>query len=109
MLQPIRPNDASGIYRAQVNGATPNEAAGEAARTAADRPTGAARRADSISLSLRAQELLRTQQAVEQAPDVRAERVDALRAQIASGTYSVEPQAIAQALASAAQGAGLEP
>jgi negative regulator of flagellin synthesis FlgM len=62
------------------------------------RPKEAGPRADEASLSAEAQELLMARRAVQGAPDVRAERVAALRAEIDAGTYRVDEQALARKL-----------
>ena len=86
MVQPIRPNDASGIYRRQVGQA-------EAAEAAAARQNGAAvrgDRSDRVTLSEGAREFARIMDAVQAAPETRATRVDELRARIDSGQYEVD-------------------
>lgn len=55
-------------------------------------------RADSAGITGAARELGRALQAVEAVDDVRAERVAALRAQIANGTYSPDPREVAKKL-----------
>lgn len=63
-----------------------------------DRP-GSAPKADgvdTVSLSDRAQELKAAMKAVQQAPDVREDRVAALRQQIADGSYGVPSDVLAR-------------
>lgn len=96
MTQPIRPSDASGIYRQQVTQAEAAEAAA-ARRSAAN--GHASRRSDSVTLSEGAREFARIMDAVQQAPEVRAERVETLRARIESGTYVVDHTGLAALLA----------
>jgi negative regulator of flagellin synthesis FlgM len=58
----------------------------------------AGQRPDQASLSAEAQELLQARRAVQESPDVRADRVAALRQQIQDGTYRVDEQALARRL-----------
>ena len=58
----------------------------------------AGQRPDQTSLSAEAQELLQARRAVQDSPDVRADRVAALRQQIQDGTYKVDEYALAQRL-----------
>jgi negative regulator of flagellin synthesis FlgM len=55
-------------------------------------------RTDSAGITDGARELGRALQAVEAVDDVRAERVAALRAQIANGTYNPDPREVAKKL-----------
>ncbi len=97
MIQPIRPQDASGIYQRQVSNA--RDASDVAAtRTDAARPGGASRRTDRVAVSDEARTFARVMQAVTEAPDVRADRVAELRERIASGDYRVEADALARLL-----------
>jgi negative regulator of flagellin synthesis FlgM len=96
MVQPIRPNDASGIYRQQVGQAEAAEAAAQARRAGG---ASAGQRADRVTLSEGAREFARIMDAVKAAPDTRAERVDALRDRIAAGQYEVDHYGLARLLA----------
>jgi negative regulator of flagellin synthesis FlgM len=100
-MQPIRPQDAASVYQRQVvQGAEAGQgpdASRRAGRT--DAAGGGTRRADRVTVSRQAQELYRAMQAVGQQDDVRADRVEALRAQITGGTYRVDAQGIAERLA----------
>ena len=58
----------------------------------------AGQRPDAASLSAEAQEILRARRAAQEAPDVRADRVAALRQQIQDGTYQVDAQSLARRL-----------
>lgn len=59
------------------------------------RPAAASdRRADAVELSESSTNMSRVRDAAAAAPDVRAERVAALRAQVQSGTYTVDSQAL---------------
>lgn len=51
---------------------------------------------DEAGISANARELSRAHTAVEHTPDVRAERVAALRAQIARGDYNPDPREVAR-------------
>lgn len=54
------------------------------------RPAAGRPRADSVSLSTTTQELMRLRNVASAQPDVRAERVAALKAAIAGGSYQVD-------------------
>lgn len=97
MLQPIRPQDAGQIYQRQV---ASSEAAPSARRVDAAGAQGgsAARRTDRAMFSSAALELSRALRAASDAPDVRMDRVEALRAAIENGTYRVDADGIADAL-----------
>lgn len=94
MVQPIRPHDASGIYRRQVTSAEAAEAAADGRR--ASQATG--RRTDRVTLSEGAREFARIMDAVSQAPDTRAARVDDLKSRIESGQYEVDYYGLASLL-----------
>lgn len=53
---------------------------------------------DSVEISERSRELARARQAVDAAPDVRADKVAAIKKSIEDGTYSVSPEMLAQKL-----------
>jgi len=74
--------------------------AASALRSNSTRSTSASpvRAPDSVSLSESARALMGAQQTVDQAPDVREDRVAALKAAIADGTYSVDSRQLAQAM-----------
>ncbi len=55
-------------------------------------------RADNAGITEGARELSRARGAVEEARDVRTERVEALRAQIANGAYQPDAREVAQAI-----------
>jgi flagellar biosynthesis anti-sigma factor FlgM len=97
MIQPIRPQDATGVYQRQaVQGAEGDQTA---RRTGAGGAGGEGRRTDRVTISRQAQELHRAMEAVREQPDVRAERVARLQAQIAAGDYRVDADALARRLA----------
>ncbi|HHT25865.1 MAG TPA: flagellar biosynthesis anti-sigma factor FlgM [Firmicutes bacterium] len=51
---------------------------------------------DQVSISAQAQDALRLRAAISEAPDIRTDKVNALRAAIAQGTYRVPAEAIAE-------------
>jgi negative regulator of flagellin synthesis FlgM len=93
MIDPVRPQDASGVYRRQIARAA--EAADEQEGAARGRNAGS-RRSDQITLSEQARDLRTALAAVEAQPETREELVAALRRQIAEGTYRPDPSAIAR-------------
>lgn len=107
MLQPIRPQDAGQIYQRQV--ASSEAAAAPAPRRIETAPShgGAGRRTDRAMFSSAAMEMSRALRAVTDASDVRADRVEALRAAIANGTYQVDADGIAGALVEQGFGADI--
>jgi negative regulator of flagellin synthesis FlgM len=66
-------------------------------RAAESRPEGPspAHRKDRVSLSPQARELLKAQKALAAIPDVRAEKVEEIKARIANGTYRIDSEQIA--------------
>jgi negative regulator of flagellin synthesis FlgM len=76
--------------RGVVGPATAHNAYAGAMRQAAGRP-----RTDSVTLSSTTQELMKLREVVSSSPDIRSERVAALKAQIANGTYNTDPAALA--------------
>lgn len=56
----------------------------------------AAAGADRLALSQRAEEIKAARAALAETPDVRAERVAALKAQVEAGTYQVDPDKVAE-------------
>ena len=61
---------------------------------------GAPRQPDAVSLSDTARSIVAARKAVADAPDVREDRVSALKAAIADGTYSVDSRNLASKLLS---------
>ncbi|MCC6177613.1 MAG: flagellar biosynthesis anti-sigma factor FlgM [Chloroflexi bacterium] len=53
---------------------------------------------DTLEISDRSRELARARQAVDAAPDVRTEKVEAIKKRIEDGTYTVSPQLLARKL-----------
>lgn len=74
----------------RVNAVQPT-ASVEVARTAGRQP-------DMVSLSESARQLAAARQTVEAAPAVREDRVAAIKAALADGTYSVDSRRLAQAM-----------
>ena len=104
MVQSIRPQDASGVYRRNLAGAAAAEGAQQNQRAAGG--NGRARRTDSVALSSEAMLLARGLQAAHESPEVRADLVAQLRASVQDGTYRIDAQRIAgQLLAAAAENA----
>jgi negative regulator of flagellin synthesis FlgM len=99
MVQSIRPQDASGVYRRNLSGLGASEGA-PSPRAAAG--STRARRSDSVALSDEAQLLARSLHAAESVPDVRETLVAQLRASVQDGTYRVDARRIAQQLLAAA-------
>lgn len=59
---------------------------------------------DTVEISDRSRELARARQAVDAAPDVRSDKVAAIKKSIEDGTYSVSPQLLAQKLLDGSDG-----
>jgi negative regulator of flagellin synthesis FlgM len=89
MIDRLRPNNLEKLWTPP-----PAPAGGPAAPAAAAKPVPQ----DQASLSARARELSLARQAARQAPEVRAERVAALRQRIAAGAYHVPDSLLAQKL-----------
>ena len=53
-------------------------------------------RADQLSLSRHAEEIRAARAALAETPEVRADRVAQLKAQVQSGTYQVDPDKVAE-------------
>ncbi|MEZ4502189.1 MAG: flagellar biosynthesis anti-sigma factor FlgM [Dehalococcoidia bacterium] len=99
MVQPIRPQDASGIYRRHLSDAAP--AGGPASGVDGDRSAEGVtrgRRSDSVSLSANAQSIRRVFDAINGGSDVRTDLVERLQAQIANGSYEIDADSIARRL-----------
>ncbi len=94
-IQPIRPQDASGIYR-QTAVSTGGVAQSAAERQRSASASGGGRKADSVSLSQEAQELRRVLAAVRDLPDTREARIGHIREQLANGVYSRDVATIAE-------------
>jgi negative regulator of flagellin synthesis FlgM len=97
------------IERVSQRQTDPAEIAGQAAARRAERANTRAEAkadpqgvrpssSDSLEISDRSRELARARQAVDAAPDVRADRVAEIKKRIEDGTYSVSPEALARKL-----------
>ncbi|MBV8719901.1 MAG: flagellar biosynthesis anti-sigma factor FlgM [Chloroflexi bacterium] len=73
-----------------------------AAATSTNATAAPARQADSVELSASARALTNATQSVEATSDVREDRVAAIKAAIANGTYSVNSRGLAHAMVRAA-------
>jgi negative regulator of flagellin synthesis FlgM len=62
---------------------------------------------DTIEISDRSRELARARQAVDATPEVRTEKVAAIKKRIEDGTYSVSPQLLAHKLLEGSDGDGV--
>jgi negative regulator of flagellin synthesis FlgM len=62
---------------------------------------------DTLEISNRSRELARARQAVDAAPEVRSEKVAAIKKRIEDGTYSVSPHLLARKLLEGSDGDGL--
>ncbi|MFH7321085.1 flagellar biosynthesis anti-sigma factor FlgM [Desulfurivibrio sp. D14AmB] len=63
--------------------------------TAASAPTGAAQTGDRVDLSSSTQDIQRVKEVLAQTPEVRLEKIRALKGQIERGEYQVDAQAVA--------------
>lgn len=72
----------------------------EANQAAATQPAAAAGQTDHIVLSPQASEIQAAHEALAQTPEVRTELVARLKAEVAAGTYQVNPESIADKLLS---------
>jgi len=91
----IDPSRLHNIGRSNVGRVTGQEVegAGPLRDVASTRATGGP---DQLALSSRAEEIKAARAALAQAPEVRAERVAELKAQVESGTYRVDPDKVAE-------------
>lgn len=96
MIQPIRPQDASGVYQRQVEQAP---ATGPSRRGGPSGGSGdVAGRHDEVNVSGRAQQLRRVMEAMPEVAEIREARVAALQAQVESGSYEVDATSVARRL-----------
>ena len=86
-------NTAGSGNRARV---VSNDKSAAAAEPGNDKVSSSAK--DSVSLSVEAQALSRAENAVAQAPEVDQARVSAVREALQSGSYQINPEAIAEKL-----------
>ena len=96
MIQPVRPNDATGVYQRQVVSA--DSAGGDGSRGDRAGASRAGRRSDDVTISDEAQQLRRVLDAVSELPDLREARIAHIREQLAQGQYGVDVAAIAERL-----------
>ena len=94
MIQPIRPQDATGIYQRQI--AQADDARDAAGGRAAELQNHSGRRVDRVLLSPEAQRLAAARRAVAGAPEIREARVEALRARVENGSYRVDARGVAE-------------
>jgi negative regulator of flagellin synthesis FlgM len=89
---------ANSAARTYVQNAEVAGANSAAKAKSAEQGANKASRADSVTLSADARSLAAARDAVQQAPDVRAEKVDAIKQSVADGTYSVPASVLARKL-----------
>ncbi len=89
---------AGSIVRTYIHQAGVQPAQQAVQEQAAARSTAGRSRSDSVSLSRTTQELARLREATITAPDVRADRVLALKQAIRDGTYQIEAGTLAAKL-----------
>lgn len=87
LLDPYGNSAASGVDKS-------GEAAAVRPKSAEDSASGG----DTISVSRDALLLTEARRAAQNTPDVRADRVEELRAQVANGTYTVDARVLAETL-----------
>jgi negative regulator of flagellin synthesis FlgM len=71
---------------------------GESVKSEAEKPVGAggSLATEKVDLSAKAQEIQRVKRILDEVPEIREEKVQALKSQIANGTYPVDPDRIAE-------------
>lgn len=96
--------DIERISQRQSDPAVSGQAAARRAERAANEaqakadPERVRHAADTLEISERSRELARVRQAVDAAPEVRAEKVAEIKKRIEDGTYTVSPHLLAQKL-----------
>ena len=85
MVQPIRPQDVTNVYRQQA-ASTARTASAGAGGTGAN-PRAAVLRSDRVQLSDEPVPLRRVLDSIAEHPELREERIAELRSQIDAGTY----------------------
>ena len=93
----IENNGSQGISRAQRNDAQAVEAARAAQARPAAKPES---KSDRLELSDQAQMLAKARKTLDAQPEIRQEKVQALRASVENGTYQVPIAQLARRLAS---------
>lgn len=96
MIQPIRPQEASGIYQRQVDHAGETGTAGSRRGGASAGQPGV--RHDEVSVSSNARQLRAVMEAMPSVPGERADVVAQLRQQVSEGSYQVDADAVATRL-----------
>lgn len=92
MIQPIRPQDATGVYQRQIA----QVAVEPAPRRDGARAQRGGGRSDQVTLSDQAQELRRILSAVSRLPEVRDQRIDFVRSEFDRGEYRMDALQIAE-------------
>jgi len=96
------PHQAARTYVQTTDSARATAAYSSArATTRSALPGGRRQTPDSVELSDAARSLVAARRAVDAAPDVRTDKVEAIKKQIAAGTYEVSAQALARSLLTA--------
>jgi negative regulator of flagellin synthesis FlgM len=96
-MNSINPVAAQNISRTYVHTADATQGAGTAKPHHGHHHTAASQQgADTVSLSDDAKSLAAARQAVESAPDVRDQKVAAIKQRVEDGTYSVPSRVLAQ-------------
>ena len=95
----IAGQNAAASYIQNADAASNTGAAQHAAKTNHHRSQ---RAADEVTLSDTARQMAAAQDAVKAAPDVRQDKVDAIKQQIDSGTYQVSARVLARKMVDAA-------
>ena len=96
MIEPVRTNDAMGVY--QRHTVAVDSAGGDGSRDDRAGASRAGRRSDEVTISDEAQQLRRVLDAVNELPDLREARIAHLRQQLAQGQYGLDAAAIAERL-----------
>lgn len=96
MIQPIRPQDATGVYQRQVEQAPRVGTARQAGQSGSGGPV--AGRHDQVSVSGRAQQLRRVMEVMPEVSEIREGRIAELQAQVEAGDYEVDATNIARRL-----------
>lgn len=91
-IRPDSQTSSLNVYRQQQLEKTQGER-GAATRSAQVAPEG-----DSVSVSSEGKLMAEANRAAQSSPDIRQEKVDALKAQVDSGTYKMDNERIAQGL-----------
>lgn len=94
------------MARAYVQSADPAKTDAAGAHRKATTPGNAASPTDQVSLSDEARALAAAHKAVEEAPDIRQEKVAAIKQRIEDGTYNVSPKVLARKILEHVAGQG---